>query len=503
MEQVKTAVAPPSPIAVTGTATPEVAPAGAPVSVSVEAAPSRSYVLTAVIVAGGMFMEGVDGTVLATAIPSMAHDLGVDPVHMNIAMTSYLLSLAVFIPASGKLADRYGSRTVFRLAVLMFTLGSVLCGLAESLSFLVFARLVQGVGGAMMVPVGRLILLRSVPKAELISAMTWLLVPATLGPLIGPPLGGLIVSYLNWRWIFDLNVPIGIAGIVMATLFIDEVKNKKAPPLDGLGIVLSGMSLACLTFGLEFAARGGGTLLLALALLGLGVASGAAYLVHARHHRAPVLDLRLMRVKSFAVSVLSGSAFRIAYGSLPFLLPLMLQLGFGLSAAASGGLTFASSVGSLVMRMSAKRILRRWGFRRVLVVNGALSMAMLGACAFMRPSWPSAAIYGLLLVGGYFQALQFTAYNTIAYADLSGRWMSAATSFYSTFQQISLSLGITVAASVLGLSAAWHGRVDPTVPDYSAAFLVMGAIGIASSFPPLRLRPNAGSALSGHHAPVH
>ena len=489
----------PSPVAVTGTTAPEVSQAGPAVPVEREAPPVRSYRLTALIVAAAMFMEGVDGTVLSTAIPAMAHDLDVDPVHMNIAMTSYLLSLAVFIPASGKLADRWGSRTVFRTAVVLFTAGSVLCGLAHSLSFLVFARLVQGVGGAMMVPVGRLILLRTVPKADLISAMSWLLVPATLGPLVGPPLGGFLVTYLNWRWIFDINVPIGLLGMVLATLYIEQVRDEKAPRMDVLGIVLSGVSLASLTFGLEFAVRGGEELLTAAGLLVAGVATGAAYWIHSRRHSNPVLDFRLMRVKSFAVSVLSGSAFRIAYGSLPFLLPLMLQLGFGLSAAASGGLTFASSVGSLVMRMTAKRILRRWGFRRVLVVNGVLSMAMLGACAFIRPSWPPPAVYGLLLVGGYFQALQFTAYNTIAYADLSGRWMSGATSFYSTFQQLSLSLGITVSAGALAVSAALGGRETPAVSDYSMAFLFMGVIGIASSLPPLRLRPTAGAALSGHH----
>ena len=489
----------PSPVAVTGTAAPAVSEAGPSTAVEITEAPVRSYRFTALIVAAAMFMEGVDGTVLSTALPAMAHDLGVDPVRMNIAMTSYLLSLAVFIPASGKLADRFGSRTVFRTAIVLFTAGSVLCGLAHSLAFLVVSRMLQGVGGAMMVPVGRLILLRTVPKADLISAMTWLLVPATLGPLVGPPLGGFLVTYLNWRWIFDINVPIGIAGVVLASLYVDQIRDETAPSMDGLGIVLSGVSLSCLTFGLEFAVRGGGSRLLGAAMLAVGAAFGAAYWVHARHHRSPVLDLRLMRVKSFAVSVLSGSAFRIAYGSLPFLLPLMLQLGFGLSAAASGGLTFASSVGSLVMRATAKPILRRWGFRRVLVVNGAVSMAMLGACAFLRPSWPSWAVYGLLLVGGYFQALQFTAYNTIAYADLSGRWMSAATSFYSTFQQLSLSLGITFAAAILAALTAAGGRTEPSVNDYSITFLVMGLLGIVSSLPPLRLRPNAGSALSGHH----
>ena len=489
----------PSPVAVTGTAAPEVSQAGPSVPVERDTAPVRSYRFTALIVAAAMFMEGVDGTVLSTAIPAMARDLGVDPVRMNIAMTSYLLSLAVFIPASGKLADRLGSRTVFRTAIVLFTAGSVLCGLAHSLAFLVFARLVQGVGGAMMVPVGRLILLRTVPKADLISAMSWLLVPATLGPLVGPPLGGFLVTYLNWRWIFDINVPIGLLGVVLATIYVDQVRDENPPRMDALGIVLSGVSLASLTFGLEFAARGHESRLLAGVLVLAGVVAGAAYWVHSKHHRSPVLDFRLMRVKSFAVSVLSGSAFRIAYGSMPFLLPLMLQLGFGLSAAASGGLTFASSVGSLVMRTTAKPILRRWGFRRVLAVNGVVSMAMLGACAFMRPSWPPAAVYGLLLVGGYFQALQFTAYNTIAYADLSGRWMSAATSFYSTFQQLSLSLGITVSAAVLAASSALAGRATPSVSDYSAAFLFMGVLGILSSLPPLRLRPTAGAALSGHH----
>ena len=468
----------------------------------------KRYRLTALIVASAMFMEGVDGTVLSTAIPAMSRDLGADPVQMNIALTAYLLSLAVFIPASGKIADRFGSRTVFRLAIVLFTLGSVLCGRADGLPFLVAARILQGIGGAMMVPVGRLVLLRSVPKADLISAMAWLLVPATLGPLVGPPLGGFLVTYLSWRWIFDINVPIGIMGIVLATIYIEEVKEKVRSPLDGLGMVLSGVSLACLTFALEFAGRGAGSLWLAALLLAVGIVCGTAYFVHAQRHRSPVLDFRLMRVRTFGVSVLSGCLFRISFGATPFLLPLMLQLGFGMSAAASGSVTFASSLGSLAMRMAAKPVLRRFGFRGAIVGNGVISGVLLAACALFRPDWPIAAIYAVLLLGGFSSSLQFTAYNTIAYADVPGQRMSAATSFYSTFQQIALSMGITVSAGVLAATTALGGRAGPGLADFSIAFVVMGAVGTLSAFPGLRLRRDAGAALlaaspkpSGHPRP--
>ena len=442
------------------------------------AAPARSYRATALIVAAAMFMAQVDATVLATALPTMARSFHADPLHMNVALTSYLLSLAVFIPASGKIADRFGSRTVFRAAIALFTVGSVLCGRANGLPFLVASRILQGIGGAMMVPVGRLVLLRTTPKADLVSAMAWLLVPATLGPVVGPPLGGFLVTYLSWRWIFDINVPIGLLGILLATLFIDEIKEPDAGPLDGIGMVLSGTALACLMFGLEIAARGTGSSAVAAALVVAGVLAAALYWRHAQRQRSPVLDFRLMRVPTFGISVLSGSLFRIAFGATPFLLPLMLQIGFGLSAASSGLVTFAGSAGSLLMRGCAKPALARFGFRRVLVWNGLISMGLLASYAAFRPSWPQAALYAVLLAGGFFQSLQFTAYNTIAYADLPAERMSAATSFYSTFQQLSLSLGITAAAAILASSAALAGHAQPQLPDFSVAFVAVACIGL-------------------------
>ena len=245
-----------------------------------------NYRTIALIVASAMFMEQLDATVLATALPTMARDFGVTPPHMSVALTSYLLSLAIFIPASGWMADRYGARTVFRSAILVFTIGSVLCAQASSLPWLVAARLLQGLGGAMMMPVGRLVILRSVKREDMVSAMTWLLVPALLGPIVGPPLGGVIVTYLNWHWIFYINLPIGLLGMILVSRYITNWKGEGDMPLDVLGLVLSGLSLGCLFFGFELISREG-QVSLALALLAVGLVAGAFYLLHARRHARP------------------------------------------------------------------------------------------------------------------------------------------------------------------------------------------------------------------------
>jgi EmrB/QacA subfamily drug resistance transporter len=454
---------------------------------------------TALIVASALFMEQLDGTVLATALPTMARSFDVDPLHMNVALTAYLLSLAVFIPASGKAADRFGTRTVFRGAIALFTIGSLLCAQAPSLLFLVGARILQGIGGAMMVPVGRLVLLRSVSKSDLVAAMAWLMIPATIGPILGPPVGGLIVTYLDWRWIFYINVPIGLLGIVLVTLFIEDVREPGRVNFDLVGLLFSGVALSCLMFGLEMASRGVGSHWLTAGLVLVGLVSGVLYLLHARTHPQPVLDFRLMRIQTFRLSVLSGTLSRIAVGALPFLLPMMMQLGFGMSAARSGLVTFISSVGSLLMRIAAPKLLRRLGFRNVLVWIGMVATALLTISAGFRPSWPIALIYAVLLVGGFFQSLQFIAYNTIAYADVPRPQMSAATSFYTTFQQLSLTLGIATSAAVLAASVDWHGHAEPQLGDFSAAFLVVGAIAIMAPILSLSLRRNAGAELSGHH----
>ena len=452
---------------------------------------------TALVVASAMFMEQLDGTVLATALPTMAHDFHIEPLQMNVALTAYLLSLAVFIPASGKVADRFGTRTVFRAAIALFTLGSILCGLSDSLAELVAARILQGVGGAMMVPVGRLVILRSVERSELVSAMTWLMVPAMIGPILGPPVGGFIVTALNWRWIFYINVPIGVLGMVLATLYIRDIKETGRVDFDGWGLLLSGLSLSCLMFGLELASRGAVSLVETGVIVSVGLVSGWLYLRHSRTYPNPVLDFSLMRVPTFGLSVVGGSLTRIAAGAVPFLLPMMLQLGFGMSALQSGMITFASSAGSMLMKSAAKPVLRRWGFRTVMMWNGLTSTIFLAAIASFRPSWPTVAIYAVLLTGGFFQSLQFTAYNTIAYAEIDRSRMSSATSFYTTFQQLMLTLGICTAAASLAASLAITGHDHPLLSDYSAAFAVVALVSLAASPTCSRLPRDAGDELSG------
>ncbi len=453
---------------------------------------------TALIVASALFMEQLDGTVLSTALPTMARSFGVAPLEMNVALTAYLLSLAVFIPISGKAADRFGTRTVFRAAIALFTVGSILCGQADSLGFLVLARILQGIGGAMMVPVGRLVLLRTVDKSELVTAMSWLMVPALMGPIVGPPVGGFIVTYLSWRWIFYINVPIGVLGMVLVSRYIRDVREAGPVLFDGLGLLLSGVSLSCLMFGLEMATRGVIGPPLTAGIVAIGLLSGWLYVRHARSHPQPVLDFRLLRWATFRLSVIGGAFTRVGVGAMPFLLPMFLQLGFGMSAAQSGLITFASSAGSMAMKLAARPMLRRWGFRNVMIWNGFTSTVFLAVVSAFRPSWPTFVLYGVLLVGGFFQSLQFTAYNTIAYAEIPRSEMSSATSFYTTVQQLMLTLGICVAAAALAASLAVTGHAQPLDTDFSAAFLAVAAVAMLAAPACARLPRDAGAELSGH-----
>jgi EmrB/QacA subfamily drug resistance transporter len=459
----------------------------------------RSFRTTALIIASAMFMEQLDSTVLATALPTMARSFQVSPLHMSAALTSYMLGLAIFIPASGYFADRYGARLIFRLAIAVFTVGSMLCGQSGSLSFLVAARLLQGMGGAMMVPVGRLVLLRTVATEDLVSAMSWLMVPALLGPVVGPPLGGFIVTYLSWRWIFYINVPIGILGLYLATVFIEDVREPVPGQFDLPGFLLSSISLSCLMYGLEMASRGmGESIRLTGGILGVGLVTGLAYVRHARWTLNPIIDFRLMKIPTFGISVIAGSLTRITGGAMPFLLPMMMQLGFGFSAARSGMITFSTAAGSVVMKVVTGPILRRFGFRSTLVWNGVIATAFLAVCATFRPSWPLLCINLVLLAGGFFQSLQFTAYNTVAYADIPHQRMSSATSYYATFQQLMLSMGICVSSALLALSMALAGHRIPHLSDFSVAFLGVTLISILASPVCARLPRNAGSVMSGH-----
>ena len=443
-------------------------------------------------------MQNLDGTVVATALPAMARAFGSDPLRMNVALTSYLLSLAVFIPVSGWMADRFGARSVFRAAIGVFTVGSILCGLSESLLTLVAARVVQGIGGAMMVPVGRLVLLRSVAKSELVAAMAWLTTPALIGPLVGPPLGGFLVTYANWRWIFFINVPIGILGMALVSRYVQDFREPSLGRLDWTGLAWSGLALACLMFGFELAGRGmlGGGLV--IGLIGAGAVSAWLYVRHARRRPDPLLDLTLFRIPTFAVSVSAGSLFRVGVGAVPFLLPLMFQLGFGRTAAQSGAITFAAAIGAIMMKPVAQYTLRRFGFRDTLVWNAAMAAVLLGAMGLFRPAWPLALVYAVLIAGGFLRSLQFTAYNTIAYADIPRSRMSAATSLYSTMQQLSLTFGITVGAAVLELATAAGGRAGPSPWDFSVAFMVVAVLSLVAAPLAMQLPASAGDEMSGH-----
>ncbi|MDX7949806.1 DHA2 family efflux MFS transporter permease subunit [Lichenihabitans sp. Uapishka_5] len=468
-----------------------------PTHPAVPAAPTQNFRTIALIVASAMFMEQLDATVLTTALPTMARDFGVTAPNMSVALTSYLLSLAVFIPASGRVADRFGAKLVFRSAIVVFTLGSILCGQANSLPALVAARVFQGLGGAMMMPVGRLVLLRSVERRNMVSAMSWLLVPAMIGPIIGPPVGGFIVTYLDWRWIFYINVPIGCLGFVLVSLFIAETPRTDEGRFDVLGLFLSGIGLGCLFFGFELASHAGERDV-ALALLGVGAIFAGLYVRHARRVVSPILDLSLMRIPSFGLSVWGGSLTRITQGAQPFLLPLMFQLGFGLTAAQSGTLVLATAVGSVSMKAFAPKLLRRFGFRRSLIVNGVVSSAGYALCAAFRPGIPYGVIFAVLVLCGFFMSFQFTAYNTVAYDEIPHERMSGATSFYTTFQQLMLSVGICIAAVALQGSMTLRQHATVQLADFSTAFLAVSAISLLATFWNVRFSPDAGTEISGH-----
>jgi EmrB/QacA subfamily drug resistance transporter len=460
--------------------------------------PESKPKIVALIVASAIIMQQIDGTVITTALPQMAVSLNTDPVRLSVAVTAYLLSLAVFIPVSGWAADRFGGRTVFRAAIGLFTLGSVLCGLSNSAVELTAARVLQGLGGAMMVPVGRLVLFRSVERSELVRTMAYLQVPAQLGPVLGPPIGGFITTYFSWRWIFLVNVPLGLLGMLLVTLFFDNPKDDEPRPLDWIGFVLTGISLSCIMYGIEAIGRGAGDFSVAALLLGIGMVVGGFALRHLKARKHPLLELSLFRTATFRASVGGGWLYRAGQGTLVFLLPLLLQVVFGMTAFASGILTFATAVGSMSMKATARPILRRFGFRNVMIGNGLISAATIVMCAFFTGATPVPLIFVLLLIAGFFQSLQLTATQAIAYADVSNAMMSSATSITSMSQQLSRGFGIAVVASVLHLSLAWRGSTELALADFRIAFGTATLLALLCLAFVLPLAPDAASEVSGH-----
>ena len=453
-------------------------------------------ILIPLIVACALFMENMDSTVLATALPAIALDLNEDPVALKLALTSYLITLAIFIPASGWTADRFGARKIFVGAIAVFTIGSVLCGLVGSLPGFVAARALQGLGGAMMVPVGRLVLLRSVEKRELLNALAWLTVPSLIGPVIGPPLGGFITTFAHWRWIFWINVPIGFLGIGLALAFIADTREEHPRPFDTRGFLLSGYGLGAIMFGLTAAGRG----LVSPWIDGVLIVTGAlaliAYVRHARRVPQPILDLDLLRVATFRAGVTGGSLFRVGIGALPFLLTLLLQIGFGLSPFAAGSLTFAAAAGAMAMKFAAPPLIKRFGFRRILTHNAWASGVFTAVIGLFTPTTYYPVILAVLLFGGFLRSLQFTALNALSFSDIEPANMGSATSFSGCAQQLSITMGVALAAAMLEFSRAERGG-PLLVADFPVAFFVVAAVSASSWLVFRRLSANAGASVSG------
>jgi EmrB/QacA subfamily drug resistance transporter len=456
--------------------------------------------LIPLIVATALFMENMDSTVIATSLPAIAADIGTSPLALKLAITSYLLSLAVFIPASGWTADRFGARMVFSIAIAVFIAGSIGCALSSSVTDFVIARILQGLGGAMMTPVGRLVLLRSIDKSALVSAMAWVTVPALVGPVIGPPLGGFITTYFSWHWIFLINIPIGLLGIFMAMRYIDPIKSENPERFDLYGLVLAGTGLAGIAFGLSVAGLNLLPWTFVAALVTIGTISMTLYVIHARRTASPVLDFSLLRMPTMRASIIGGFLFRLGIGALPFLLPLLMQVGFGLSPFRSGLVTFASAVGAMGMKTLAARLIRTFGFRNIMMINAVVSSVFLAASALFTVTTPLLLIMIILVVGGFFRSLQFTAINTVAYAEVEPAQMSRATTLVSVNQQLAISAGVAVGAFSVETTMMVRHVSELSASDFAPAFLVVSIVSAISAYFFWQMPDDAGHEISGRKA---
>ena len=455
-------------------------------------------IVVALIVAAAFFMENLDGTVIATALPQMSESFGVGTIQLSIGITAYMLTLAIFIPLSGWLADRFGTRTVFCSAIVVFTIASAMCGLAPDFISFVGARIVQGAAAALMSPVGRLVVLRSAEKRDLLRAAAITTWPGLLAPVLGPPLGGFITTYASWRWIFFLNVPLGIVGAVMVLRYVENFAQREKCPFDIKGFAVTGLALGALMYGFD---RVGVRDWWAAGALGaLGLLSSILAIRHAETHEHPLIELSSMRVPTFSIGIRGGFLFRMAVGATPVLLPMLFQRGFKMTAFASGLLTLSYAVGNLGMKPLTTPILRRFGFRATLTVDGFLSAVSIVVCGFFSPQTPQPLIWILLVLCGGFRSLGLTCLFTLPFVDISPRQKSAATTLTSVMQQVGYGFGVAVASVALQVSLILRGAESDalTLTDFRLAFAAVAMIGLAALLCFLRLLPEAGSEVSGH-----
>lgn len=449
------------------------------------------------ILAVAFFMEQMDSTVIATALPAIAADLGVGPITLKLALTSYMVALAIFIPISGWMADRFGAKKIFRIAILVFVIGSVLCAVSASVPAFVLSRFLQGMGGAMMVPVGRLVLLRTTKRSDLVSAMALLTIPGLIGPLSGPPIGGFITTFFSWHWIFLINVPIGLIGIWLSSIYLPDIEPMETAPIDLVGFVYSALAASGIVFGLSVISLPALPPQAGIGATLIGLIACLLYVRHARRHTAPLLDLTIFRNSTFRVSAISGAIFRIAGGAIPFLMPLMLQIGFGMTPFESGLITFVGAIGALTTKFLATRVLAAFGFRYTMMLAVVAGSVTTAANAIFTPETPHLIIMGSLLVAGFCRSFFFTSANALAYADIDDSQASLATSMSSVLQQISLALGVAVAAAILEASTVWHGS-QLALGDFHLAFALVAGFSLLAILPLLTLARDAGAAMSGH-----
>ncbi|SSK82346.1 putative MFS-family transport protein [Klebsiella pneumoniae] len=459
----------------------------------------RAFSAPALLVAGAFFMEFLDGTVIATALPDMARDFGVTAVELNIGISAYLITLAVLIPASGWIADRFGARAIFTLALAIFTLASVFCGLSTEVHIFVAMRILQGVGGALMVPVGRLAVLRTTPKHQLIKAIATLTWPALVAPIIGPPLGGFITRYASWHWIFFINVPLGLAAIILSLRIIPDIRETERRSFDLSGFITTSVAMVSLVTAMERLGDRQPQIWPTLALAALGFGCLLYSIRHFRRAAAPMVRLDALQVPTFRVTMYGGSLFRASISAVPFLLPLLFQVGFGMDPFHSGLLVLAVFVGNLTIKPATTPLIRWLGFRRLLLINGALNVCSLLACALLTPQTPVWAIMLILYLGGVFRSILFTGVSTLAFADVPAAQMSDANTLFSTASQLAVGLGITLGAIGIRLGEQvgdWLHLTELPGISFRLSFVFIALICLVGMIDSLHLAKTAGSSVS-------
>lgn len=444
------------------------------------------------VIGTAFLMVNLNASSVTIALPTIARDLAIDPLRLNIVITSYLLALAIFLPFSGWLADRFGAKAILTTAIVLFAASSVACAYAGTLVQLVAGRLLQGCAGAMVAPVGRLILLRSTPRQELIAALSTLSMPALLGPLVGPLLGGLIVSALSWPWIFLLNLPVAATVLILVSLFVPDIVPQPVSPIDWRGIFLIGTAMGTAIIALDNIINGGLPPIIVVGLFAMASLCVVLYRLYADGREDAAVDIALFRIATFRIAVIGGAFFRLIPGAAPFLLTLLLQLSFGMSAFQAGTITFMSAVGSLAMKAIAPPIVRRFGFRHVLLANGFAASATFITQAFFTPATPQIAIALALILGGFFQALQFTTTWSLAFADVPPQQMSRASTTTAIVQQIVQSASTALAAALAYSFALVEAPTSPHVPGVMPAFAIIGGLSLLSLAYFRKLGPTSG-----------